>query len=125
MGTPVAELFGRNLKRIRLAQSLSQEDLMARADVHRTQISKYERGETEPQLEILARLAKGLGVSIDSLVEGIGWQEKPFPRLVITEPASDPGAEPIVIPANTTRQRRSRPPPAPASPTHPLTVIVE
>src|SRR6478735_19163 len=113
MGTPVAELFGRNLKRIRLAQALSQEDLMARADVHRTQISKYECGETEPQLEILARLAKGLGVSIDSLIEGIGWQARP-PRLLIeAPPGSDPGTEPIVLPASATRRRRSRPPPAP------------
>jgi transcriptional regulator with XRE-family HTH domain len=124
MGTPVAELFGRNLKRVREARGLSQEDLMARADVHRTQVSKYERGETEPQLEIIARLAMALGVSIDSLIEGIGWQEQP-PRLLIDAPGPDPRAKPIVLPSSATRRWRSRPPPTPASPRHPLTVIVE
>jgi transcriptional regulator with XRE-family HTH domain len=97
MGTPVAELFGHNLKQAREAQGLSQEDLMALADVHRTQVSKYERGETEPQLEILARLAKGLGVSIDSLVEGLGWEEQ-SPRLLIEGPGPDPGAGRSFVP---------------------------
>jgi transcriptional regulator with XRE-family HTH domain len=76
---------------------------MALADVHRPQVSKYERGEAEPQLEILVRLAKGLGVSIDSLVEGLGWQVQP-PRLLIEAPSSDLEAEPVVRPASARRK---------------------
>jgi transcriptional regulator with XRE-family HTH domain len=74
--------LGSNLRRLREGAGLSQEDLMRIADVHRTQISKYERGETEPQAEILARLSRALGVSVEELFEGVGWQEDP-PRLVI------------------------------------------
>ena len=121
MGSPVAELFGRNLRRIRLARGLSQEDLMARADVHRTQISNYERGEVEPQLEILARLAKGLDVDLDRLVEGIGRQAEP-PRLLIDAPGPE---EPIGLPVSASRRRRSRPRALPASPRNHPTVIVE
>lgn len=65
-----------------MGAGLSQEDLMRLSDVHRTQISKYERGETEPQAEVLARLSRALGVSTDEFFVGIGWQADP-PRLVL------------------------------------------
>jgi transcriptional regulator with XRE-family HTH domain len=52
------------------------------SDVHRTQISKYERGETEPQAEVLARLSRAMEVSVEELFTGIGWQVDP-PRLVV------------------------------------------
>lgn len=54
------------------------------ADVHRTQISCYERGETEPQAEVLARLSRALGVSADEFFTGVRWQDSP-PRLVVGE----------------------------------------
>jgi transcriptional regulator with XRE-family HTH domain len=78
-----------NLKRLREGAGLSQEDLMRASDVHRTQISKYERGETEPQAEVLARLSRALGVSAEEFFTGVGWQDDP-PRLVI-EPGDPPG----------------------------------
>jgi transcriptional regulator with XRE-family HTH domain len=55
---------------------------MSLADVHRTQISNYERGETEPQAEVLARLSRALGVSAEEFFAGVGWQGAP-PRLLI------------------------------------------
>jgi transcriptional regulator with XRE-family HTH domain len=80
------ERFGANLKRLRKAAGLSQEDLMKIADVHRTQISKYERGQSEPQAEVLAKLSRAIGVSAEEFFAGVGWEEDP-PRLVI-EPAA-------------------------------------
>lgn len=74
--------LGANLKRLREEAGLSQEGLMLVSDVHRTQISNYERGETEPQAEVLARLSRALGVSVDEFFSGVGWQQEP-PRLVI------------------------------------------
>lgn len=74
--------LGANLRRLREEAGLSQEGLMWQSDVHRTQISKYERGETEPQAEVLARLSRALGVSVDEFFSGVGWQQEP-PRLVI------------------------------------------
>jgi len=52
------------------------------SDVHRTQISKYERGETEPQVAALVRLSRALGVSTEEFFTGVGWQEDP-PRLTV------------------------------------------
>jgi transcriptional regulator with XRE-family HTH domain len=79
--------LGLNLRRLREGAGLSQEDLMRISDVHRTQISKYERGETEPQAEVLARLSRSLGVSVEEFFAGVSWQAEP-PRLVVepTEP---------------------------------------
>lgn len=74
--------FGANLKRLREAKGLSQEGLMRISDVHRTQISNYERGRAEPQAEVLARLARALGVSTEDFFAGVDWQTEP-PRLVI------------------------------------------
>jgi transcriptional regulator with XRE-family HTH domain len=55
---------------------------MRLSDVHRTQISKYERGETEPQAEVLARLSRSLGISAEEFFAGISWQADP-PRLIV------------------------------------------
>lgn len=64
------------------------------ADVHRTQISKYERGETEPQAEVLARLSRALGVSAEEFFTGVRWQHSP-PRLVVAKFGECPGPESI------------------------------
>jgi transcriptional regulator with XRE-family HTH domain len=85
-GVDFRKRFGANLKHIREAAGLSQEELMRLSDVHRTQISKYERGEAEPQAEVLARLSRALGVSAEEFFAGVGWQEEP-PRLTITSEA--------------------------------------
>lgn len=77
--------LGINLRRLRKGAGLSQEDLMMLAGVHRTQISKYERGETEPQAEVLARLSRALGVSAEEFFSGIGWRDDP-PRLIVEIP---------------------------------------
>lgn len=83
-----------NLRRLREEAGLSQEELMDLADVHRTQISCYERGETEPQAEVLARLSRALGVSAEDFFAGVRWQDSP-PRLLVDEPAESRGVEPI------------------------------
>jgi transcriptional regulator with XRE-family HTH domain len=78
----IPHIFGTNLKRLRYEAGLSQEDLMAVADVHRTQISKYERGASIPKPEVMLRLAKSMGVPTDAFFRGIEWQAEP-PRLLI------------------------------------------
>ena len=69
----VAERFAANLKGLRQRAGLSQEELSLRAGVHRTQISLTEGGERMPRLETLVRLAGGLGVSANELLDGITW----------------------------------------------------
>ena len=51
-----------NLRRLRHAKGISQEDLAHRAGVNRTYMSKLEKGASYPELEIIAKLATVLGV---------------------------------------------------------------
>lgn len=62
--------FGPNLRRLRRERGYSQEKLAQLADLHRTEIGLLERGEREPKLGIIAKLAGSLGVSPNALFEG-------------------------------------------------------
>jgi transcriptional regulator with XRE-family HTH domain len=56
------QAFAANLRRLRHAKGISQEDLTYEADVNRTYLSKLEKGVSYPGLEIIAKLADALGV---------------------------------------------------------------
>jgi transcriptional regulator with XRE-family HTH domain len=47
----MAERFAANLRRLREAAGLSQEELAFRAQIHRTQISLLETGQRLPRFE--------------------------------------------------------------------------
>lgn len=68
-----AETVGKNLARLRRQSGLSQEELGFRADFHRTDISKLERGEAAPGSETLFKISESLGVSASELFEGLSW----------------------------------------------------
>jgi len=69
-----ALLLGRNVAAARERAGLSQEDLWFRSSVHRTAVSKIERGETIPRSDTLLKLAGALGVGTDDLMAGLSWQ---------------------------------------------------
>jgi transcriptional regulator with XRE-family HTH domain len=54
--------FGSIVRRFREAAGLSQEGLAAKAGIHRTYIGGIERGERNPTLLMIHRLAKALGI---------------------------------------------------------------
>jgi transcriptional regulator with XRE-family HTH domain len=56
----LAVRFGRNVKRLRTAAGLSQEELAARSGLHRTYISSVERGNRNVSLENIFALAEAL-----------------------------------------------------------------
>jgi len=56
------QVFAANLRRLRHAKGLSQEDLAYEADVNRTYMSKLEKGGSYVGLEIIGKLAAVLGV---------------------------------------------------------------
>lgn len=60
--------LGSNLRALRLAQGLSQEELASRADVHQTYLSDVELGKRNPSLLILDQLAVALRVDITDLL---------------------------------------------------------
>jgi transcriptional regulator with XRE-family HTH domain len=57
-----------NIKRLRTAAGISQEELADRCGLHRTYVSGVERGVRNPTVSVLEKLAKGLGVSMAALV---------------------------------------------------------
>ena len=59
--------FGRNLSRFRKEKGLTQEELVKQSGVAISQIRRYEADKSSPTLEVSARLAKALGVSIDEM----------------------------------------------------------
>jgi transcriptional regulator with XRE-family HTH domain len=54
--------LGIQIREGRADASLRQEDLKGRADVHINMISRYERGESAPELDVLIRLATALNI---------------------------------------------------------------
>ncbi len=68
MGSSIHAAFGRVLREYRAKVALSQEDLALEAGVDRTFVSLLERGQRQPTLTTLFRLAKVLGVSPATLV---------------------------------------------------------
>ena len=70
------ERFAENLVRARRASGQTQEDLADRCNLHRTEVSLFERAGREPRLGALVKLASALGVTPEALYAGIGWDEK-------------------------------------------------
>jgi transcriptional regulator with XRE-family HTH domain len=63
------QAFAGNLRRLRHAKGVSQEDLAYTADVNRSYLSKLEKGVSYPGLEIIAKLAGALGVEPAELLK--------------------------------------------------------
>jgi transcriptional regulator with XRE-family HTH domain len=63
--------FGVNLRAARKSAGLSQEALAYEAEVDRAAISVYERGGREPNLRTLLKLARALGLSPVTLLDGV------------------------------------------------------
>lgn len=64
--------FAGRLTQLRKAKGLSQEDLASRLGVSRQAVSKWERGESSPDLDNLVALAELYGCSLDQLVHASG-----------------------------------------------------
>lgn len=64
----VRRRVGLNVKRLREAQGISQEDLADRAGVHRTYVSGVERGVRNPTITVLEKIAGALGEPLTELV---------------------------------------------------------
>lgn len=59
--------FGKVVRRFREAAGLSQEGLAAKARIHRTYIGGIERGERNPTLSMIHRLARALNIDTTQL----------------------------------------------------------
>jgi len=63
--------LGIEIKKHRLAQNLSQEEIASKCGFDRTYISMLERGARNPSILNLLKLCNGLEIKIDELVKGI------------------------------------------------------
>lgn len=63
------EVLSRNLRRLRTSTGLSQEELAARAGLHRTYVSSVERGQRNVSLENIFALARALGCDPQELID--------------------------------------------------------
>ncbi len=59
------------LKKLRADAGLSQEDLAAKAGLHRTYVSQLERGLKSPTLKTIEKMAKVFKISMSELVSKI------------------------------------------------------
>lgn len=61
--------FGRTVRRLRERTPYSQERFAHAVGVHRTYIWSIERGRANPSLDVIARIARGLGLPVWKLFE--------------------------------------------------------
>jgi transcriptional regulator with XRE-family HTH domain len=61
---------GKNLRRLRTLNALTQAQLAERADLTHSAVARAERDQTEPHMTTVRKLADALGVHPRELVEG-------------------------------------------------------
>ena len=67
---------------LRTRRGMSQEDLASALEVSRQSVSKWETGQSTPDLDKIIRLADLFGVSVDELVREEERPEPPEPQVV-------------------------------------------
>lgn len=63
------DTLGQNVRRLRRARKLSQEELAFEAEIDRTYVSQIERGVINPSLHVLWRLGKALDADVTILLQ--------------------------------------------------------
>lgn len=67
----ICRRFGKRVRELRLRSRLSQEDFADRAGVDSSYLGKVERGERNPSLGVVARIAKAFRMSLAELLSGV------------------------------------------------------
>lgn len=70
---PLAAL-SRNIRAARAARDLSQEAVASAINMDPSQYGKIERGEVDPSVRTLSRIAAGLGVEPAELLKGVRFK---------------------------------------------------
>jgi len=69
MSKTTAQKFGENMKKIRLEKGMSQGDICRSLELDRAYISNVENGKQNLTISTMEKVAKALGVSIDTLLK--------------------------------------------------------
>lgn len=59
----INQKVGKNIKKYRKLRDISQEELADKVKIHYTTLSRIERGESNPPVQTIDKIAKALGVS--------------------------------------------------------------
>ena len=99
---------GENIKRIRKSKKLSMERLAAESGVSRSMLGQIERGEANPSVALLGKLAAALKVPAEVLLENDDFQTLQLVRELDTRPRRLDGGKAVLRPSfpydDTTRQ---------------------
>jgi transcriptional regulator with XRE-family HTH domain len=63
--------FGRAVRKLRTEADYSQESFADAIGVHRTYMGTLERGRGNPSLDIIAKIARGLGIGLAELFQAV------------------------------------------------------
>jgi transcriptional regulator with XRE-family HTH domain len=63
--------FGRAVRALREEADYSQEGFADAIGVHRTYMGTLERGKGNPSLDVIAKIARGLGITLAELFETV------------------------------------------------------
>jgi transcriptional regulator with XRE-family HTH domain len=66
----VVQLLGANVRRYRKLKGMTQEELALEAGMERSYVSDLERGQRNPSVRALGRLADALSIEPKSLLDG-------------------------------------------------------
>lgn len=71
MSKSLRNKLGKKVRELRRNRGWSQEDFADKAGLHRTYIGSVERGEQNISIDNIEKIAKTLGVSLESLFRGL------------------------------------------------------
>ena len=69
------QVLANNIRSYRRKEKLSQEELAAKCNLHRTYVGSVERGERNVTLSTLEAFSSALGVSVIDLLSGKGVRD--------------------------------------------------
>jgi transcriptional regulator with XRE-family HTH domain len=71
---PMAELqkaVGARIRELRMGRGWSQEAFADICEIHRSHMGEIERGEVDVAISTLAKLAKGLDITVSTMLKGV------------------------------------------------------
>lgn len=74
MSDALAKRFAANLRHYRDESGLSQEELAAKAEIHRSQVSALSQARQIPKIDTLVKLAGALGIPAGDLLAGLKFE---------------------------------------------------
>ena len=69
MDLSARQIFSRNVRKVRIAKGLSQEDLAELSGLHRNYVGGVERGERNIAIDNMDKIAKALSTTIPKLLQ--------------------------------------------------------